>query len=87
MGRTNRTFRDRLQATEEGLSDFRRALRHRDQAHYDQLWEHAHADAAGYANLSRDFDAIYLSILVAQERHIHDLEARVEALESTLDSS
>lgn len=87
MGRTNRTFRDRLRATEDSLSDYRRALRHRDQQHYDRLWEHAsnHADAAGYANLPRDLDAIYLSILVAQERRIHTLEARLEDIEPNSD--
>lgn len=79
MGRTNRTFRDRLTATEESLREFRRALRHRDQDHYDRLWEQArdHADAGGYANLQRDLDAIYLSILVAQERRIAALEAQL----------
>lgn len=80
MGRTNRTFRDRLEAQHDELSDYRRALRHRDQQHYDRLWTHArnHADAAGYANLPRDLDAIYLSILVAQERRINELETRLD---------
>jgi hypothetical protein len=80
MGRTNRTFRDRLEAQEDALSDFRRALRHRYQHHFDQLWTHArdHADAAGYANLPRDLDAIYLSILVAQQRRISELENRLD---------
>ncbi|WP_232700571.1 hypothetical protein [Halobacterium wangiae] len=79
MGRTNRTYRDRLESTHSDLGDFRRALRYRDQAHYDRLWEHArgYADAAGYANLPRDLDSIYLSILVAQERRITELEARL----------
>lgn len=88
MGRTNCTFRDRLRATEDSLSDYRRALRHRDQQHYDRLWEHAsnYADAAGYANLSRDLDAIYLSILVAQERRIHELETQVDQLDSASDT-
>jgi hypothetical protein len=79
MGRTNRTYRDRLESRRDQLSDFRRALRYRDQDAYDQLWEHARqrADAGGYATLPRDLDAIYLAILVAQERRITDLETRL----------
>jgi hypothetical protein len=80
MGRTNRTYRDRMESLREELSPYRRALRHRDQDAYDQLWKHArnHADAAGHLNLSRELDAVLLSIVVAQERRITALETQLE---------
>ena len=76
MGRTNPTYRDLLRKERETWSRFRRGLRHRDQPHWDRLWEQAgnYADAAGYANSPRTTDLILMSIFVAQERRIAMLE-------------
>lgn len=80
MGRTNPTHRDSLRHLETEWSDYRRALRHRDQQHFDRLWEHAaaHADAAGYQNTERTLDLVLVSIVLAQERRIAALEAEAE---------
>ncbi|KPN31498.1 hypothetical protein SY89_02245 [Halolamina pelagica] len=80
MGRSNPTHRDSLRWLEERWGDYRRALRHRDQAHFDRLWEHAaaHADAAGYQNTERTLDLALVSIVLAQERRIAALEAELE---------
>lgn len=81
MGRTNPTYRDSLRREEEQWQSYRRALRLRDQEHYDRLWEHAaaYADAAGYHNHARTFDLVLLSVALAQERRIAELETRVGA--------
>lgn len=81
MGRTNPTYRDTLSQLEERWSDYRRALRHRDQPHFDRLWEHgaAYADAAGYQNAERNLDLFLVSVLLAQERRIAELEEAVAA--------
>ena len=52
MGRTNPTYRDALRAIEERWTEFRRALRRRDQPRFDRLFEYAreHADASGLLN-------------------------------------
>lgn len=80
MGRTNPTYRDLLRKEKEGWSRFRRGLRRRDQDHWDRLWEQAgnYADAAGYANSPRTTDLILMSILLAQERRIDELEDAVD---------
>lgn len=80
MGRTNPTYRDTLRHLEDGWSDYRRALRYQDQAHFDRLWEHAaaYADAAGYHNSTRTMDLVLVSILLAQERRIAELQASLE---------
>lgn len=80
MGRSNPTYRDTLRQLEDHWSEFRRALRYRDQAHFDQLWEQAagYADAAGYQNQARTFDLVLLSVLLAQEQRIAALEAEME---------
>ncbi|MFW5917855.1 MAG: hypothetical protein ACOCR0_00065 [Haloferacaceae archaeon] len=80
MGRSNPTHRDSLRRLEERWGDYRRGLRHRDQAHFDRLWEHAaaHADAAGYQNAERTLDLALVSIVLAQERRIAALEAELE---------
>jgi len=80
MGRTTPTYRDSLRHLEDGWADYRRALRRRDQPHFDRLWEQAaaYADAAGYQNAERTLDLALLSILLAQERRIAELEAVLE---------
>ncbi len=52
MGRTNTTYRDLLRAMESRWQEYRRALRHADQAIFDRLFEYAraHADASGVQN-------------------------------------
>lgn len=80
MGRTNPTYRDTLRYLEDDLQSFRRALRHRDQQHFDSLWTQAagYADAAGYHNSERDLDLVLLSVALAQERRIAELEEMVD---------
>lgn len=82
MGRTNPTFRDSARALEDQWGSYRRALRHRDQPHFDRLWEHVatYADAAGYHNEARNMDLVLVAIVLAQERRIAALEAEVEAV-------
>lgn len=80
MGRTNPTYRDLLTGIEGRWQPYRRALRRRDQPHYDRLFEHAraHADAAGYLNHDEPFHPLLVSILLEQERRIHGLEQQFE---------
>lgn len=80
MGRTNPTYRDTLRYLEERWASYRRALRHRDQPHFDRLWEQGsnYADAAGYQNAERDLDLFLVSVLLAQERRIAELETQIE---------
>lgn len=84
MGRTNPTFRNLLEAVKTRWRDYRRALRRRDQPHYDRLFEYAdaHADAAGYLNADDPMDPILLSMLLEQQKRIADLEGRLEDLEA-----
>lgn len=83
MGRTNPTFRDVVRRFEERWQPYRRALRRRDQPHFDRLVEHAreHADASGYLNHEDPTVPILLSIALAQEATLADLETRIEELE------
>jgi len=82
VGRTNPTYRDQIRRTQDSWNQFRRGLRHRDYDAYDRLWEHAsnYADAAGYHNPSRTLDGVLMSIALAQERRIAELEEVVEEL-------
>lgn len=85
MGRTNPTFRNVLTAVRSRWGDYRRALRGRDQPHFDRLFEHAdaHADAAGYLNADDPMDPILVSMLLEQEKRLAALDARLEALEAS----
>lgn len=80
MGRTNPTFRNLLEATEERWESYRRALRRRDQPHFDRLFEHAHAhaDAAGYLNTDDPMYPILVSMLLEHQRRISELEAALD---------
>lgn len=69
-----------LEATENRWQEYRRALRARDQPHFDELFEHAHAhaDAAGYLNADDPIHPILMSMLLEQEKRLTELEARVD---------
>ena len=86
MGRTNPTYRDALRAIEERWSDFRRALRRRDQPRFDRLFEYAreHADASGLLNHQNPLLPALLSIDIEQEARLEDHEKRIEDLERQL---
>lgn len=88
MGRTNPTYRDALRAIEERWADFRRALRRRDQPHFDRLFEYArgHADASGLLNHQNPLLPALLSIDLEQERRLSAHEERIESLESALET-
>ncbi|SEN32141.1 hypothetical protein SAMN05216388_1002309 [Halorientalis persicus] len=89
MGRTNPTFRDRLERLRADWSDYRRALRRRDEPHFDRLFEHAraHADACGYLNHDSPIVPVLLSVALEQQATIAALEERVAALEAAEDDS
>lgn len=83
MGRTNPTFRDLLQGTEERWQPYRRALRRPDQRRFDQLFEDArsHADAASYLNAAEPLFPALVSMLLEQQRRIDTLEMRTHTLQ------
>ena len=89
MGRTNPTYRDALRAIEERWTDFRRALRRRDQPRFDRLFEYAreHADASGLLNHQNPLLPALLSIDLEQESRIEDHEQRLEELEAAVATS
>lgn len=89
MGRTNPTFRDALRAIEDRWSEFRRALRRRDQPRFDQLFAYAraHADASGLLNHGNPLLPALFSIDLEQERRLDSLENRIADIEDTLVSA
>ena len=86
MGRTNPTYRDALRAIEERWAEFRRALRRRDQPHFDRLFEYAreHADASGLLNHQNPLLPALLSIDLEQEARLDDHGERLTELEQRL---
>ena len=86
MGRTNPTYRDALRAIEDRWSDFRRALRRRDQPRFDQLFVYAreHADASGLLNHQNPLLPALLSIDLEQQSRLDEHEQRIEELEERL---
>jgi hypothetical protein len=88
MGRTNPTYRDALRAIEERWTDFRRALRRRDQPQFDRLFAYAreHADACGLLNHQNPLLPALFSIDLEQEARLNNHEERLEELEATVES-
>jgi hypothetical protein len=88
MGRTNPTFRDALRIVEDRWTDYRRALRRRDQPRFDQLFDYArdHADAGGLLNHDSPIIPALFSICLEQEAQIEALEQRVDTLEAHIDN-
>ncbi|MFW6153198.1 MAG: hypothetical protein ACOC42_02440 [Halobacteriota archaeon] len=77
MGRTNPTYRDLVRRYETALQPYRRGLRAADQAHFDRLFDRAreHADAATYQNATDPETMLLLSMLLAHERALRELQA------------
>lgn len=82
MGRTNPTYRDRVQARRSDWRRMRKFLRRQQQPAYDRLWEHAetHADVAGEANPRDPMQGILMSICLGQQLEIERLEERLAEL-------
>jgi hypothetical protein len=80
MGRTNPTYRQTVRGLERQWQPYRRALRHRDQPHFDRLFEHAraHADAASQLNHRLAELPLLLSVVLEQERRLRALEQAVD---------
>ncbi len=79
MGRTVPSFRMLLEGIVEELSAFRRALHDEDIAAFDRLMNKArsHASSCTVAPLIEPMDAVFLSILVEQEKEIRSLREMV----------
>jgi chromosome segregation ATPase len=88
VGRTNPTYRDRLNALEREWQPYRRALRASEQAAFDRLFEHAraYAHAAGQRNHTAPEIPLLVSVLLAHERRLADLDGRLDALDEHLDT-
>jgi hypothetical protein len=80
VGRSNPTYRDRLGRIESDWAPYRRALRARDQPHFDRLFDHAraHADAAGYLNHRDPTVPLLVGVLLEHERRLAALAERVD---------
>ncbi len=86
MGRTNPTYRDRLVSLEREWQAYRRGLRAADQPHFDQLFEHGrnYAHAAGHLNHPTPEFPLLVSILLAHERRLDELDQRLRSIEERL---
>lgn len=80
MGRSKPTVRNYLDDLEADWQPYRRTLRRRDQAHFDRLFEHArgHADAITQLDPADPRLAAVFSMLLAQQRELAALRARLE---------
>jgi len=78
VGRTNPTYRDRLDSLEQEWAAYRRGLRASEQAQFDRLFAHGreYAHAAGYLNHPTPEFPLLVSILLAHERRLADLETK-----------
>ncbi len=75
MGRTVPSFRNLLEEIIVELSVFRRALRGEDKAAFDSLMNRArkHASSCTVAPTLDPMDAVFLSILIEQQKEINSL--------------
>jgi hypothetical protein len=76
MGRTVPSFRNLLEEIIVELSVFRRALRGEDKVAFDNLMNKAreHASSCTIAPALDPMDAVFLSILVEQEKELNSLK-------------
>jgi len=86
MGRTNQTYRNRLENFKDRFKPFKKALRKEDKKFLESIWEKAfyHASASSYMNPRDPAATALVSIQVEQEKEINRLEKRVEKLEERI---
>jgi hypothetical protein len=84
MGRTLATFTQLIQLEIDSWRQYRRALRREDQQALDALFTAARHHAPAGAYLARDtpFEAMLLSMLIEQHKHVLALQQKVTILET-----
>ncbi|HIH43598.1 MAG TPA: hypothetical protein HA257_00515 [Candidatus Methanoperedenaceae archaeon] len=84
MGRTVPSFRNLLEEITSELSVFRRALRGEDKTAFDSLMNHArkHASSCTVAPALDPMDAVFLSILVEQQKELMSLREAIARVPS-----
>lgn len=82
MGRTVPSFRMLLEGIIEDLSVFRRALRGEDKVAFESLMNkaRAHASSCTVTPILEPMDAVFLSILVEQEKEINSLRLSLQII-------
>lgn len=86
MGRTIRPYSMQLEFMRERFKKFRRALRKQDQDILDELFRQAKSNvqAGVMASSPNPMDSVLLSILVEQQRQIHDLRLQIKNLQDQM---
>lgn len=86
MGRTNQTYRNRLEKFKDRFKPFKKALRSEDKKFLDSIWEKAfyHASASSYMNPRDPAATAIVSIQIEQEKEIHRLKQRVSRMEENI---
>lgn len=79
MGRTVPSFRNLLEEIIQELSVFRRALRGEDKTAFDDIMSKAreHASSCTVAPALEPMDAVFLSILIEQQKELDSLREEV----------
>ena len=84
MGRTIATFHQLIEQTQARFAKFRRALRREDQQVFDELFARVkyYAASGSFEAAWEPLEAIFLAMLVAQQKQLDALRARLEILEN-----
>lgn len=85
MGRTVPSFRMLFEEIVMELSVFRRALRGEDKVAFDSLMNkaRAHASSCRVTPMLEPMDAVFLSILMEQEKEIISLRQSIQILQNS----
>ncbi len=89
MGKTNPTYRDTVREFENEWSRYHRALRIEYQDHFDRLSDQVRnfADAGGIQNHPDPMTTHLISILLAHECRLTEIEEQLEDLENSINTT
>jgi len=84
MGRTVATFHQLIEQSRARFARFRRALRREDQLVFDELFERVkyYAASGSFETPWDPLDAVFLALLLAQEKELRALRERLQTLET-----
>lgn len=87
MGRTNSTYRNKLDEIMMEFKPFKKALRKENKQYFNALWEKAHkySSAASYMNPQRPGFSVLLSMMTGLQKEIRENREQLERLERKMD--
>lgn len=86
MGRTNATYRRKIDKFQDTFKPFQKALREENKTYIDELWSkmYRYSSAGSYMNSSRPGLVAVISIMLGLQKEINSNEKEIEEIKERM---